>query len=75
MFLSCRNFDASIHRNANLHPVDKFNYLKVELEGAASAVISGLELTNSNYESVVISGLALTNSNYEVAISLLQERF
>jgi len=54
------SFDASIHRNPNLQPVDKFNYLKVELEGAASAVISGLELTNSNYE---------------VGINLLQERF
>ena len=54
------SFDASIHRNPNLQPVDKFNYLKVELEGAASAVISGLELTNSNYE---------------VAINLLQERY
>ena len=54
------SFEASIHRNPNLQPVDKFNYLRAELEGDASAVISGLELTNSNYE---------------VAVNLLQERF
>ena len=54
------SFEASIHRNPNLQPVDKFNYLRAELEGDASTVISGLELTNSNYE---------------VAVNLLQERF
>ena len=40
--------------------MDKFNYLRAELEGDARVVISGLELTNSNYE---------------VAVNLLQERF
>ena len=40
--------------------MEKFNYLRAELEGDASAVISGLELTNSSYE---------------VAVNLLQERF
>ena len=34
--------------------MEKFNYLRVELEGDASAVISRLELTNSNYEVTVI---------------------
>ena len=56
----CDSFEASIHRNPNLQPVDKFNYLRAELEEDASEVISGLELTNSNYE---------------VAVNLLQERF
>ena len=54
------SFEASIHKNPNLQPVDKFNYLRAELEGDASVVISGLELTNTNYE---------------VAVNLLQERF
>ena len=54
------SFEASIHRNPNLQPVDKLNYIRAELEGDASAVISGLELTNSNYE---------------VAVNLLQDRF
>ena len=54
------SFEASIHRNPNLQPVEKFKYIRAELEGDASAVISGLELTNSNYE---------------VAVNLLQDRF
>ena len=54
------SFEASIHKNPNLQPVVKFNYLRAELEG---------------YASVVISGLDLTNTNYEVAVNLLQERF
>ena len=54
------SFEASIHRNPNLQPVDKFNYLRVQLEGDASVVISGLELTNTNYK---------------VAVNLLQQRF
>ena len=54
------SFEASIHKNPNLQPVDKFNYSRAELEGDASVVISGLELTNTNYE---------------VAVNLLQERF
>ena len=37
--------DASIHKNPNLQPVDKFNYLRAELEGDVSVVICRLELT------------------------------
>lgn len=33
--------------------MDKFNYLRVELEGDVSIVIFGLELINFNYEVVV----------------------
>ena len=47
------SFEASIHKNPYFQPVDKFNYLKAELEGDAKAVISGLELTNSNYKVAV----------------------
>lgn len=53
-------FEASIHKNPNLQPADKFHYLRAELERESSLVISGLELTNTNYE---------------VAVNLLQERF
>lgn len=42
------SFEASIDKNPNLQPVDKFNYLRAVLEIDANAVISGLELTNSN---------------------------
>ena len=53
-------FEATIHNNKGLHAVDKFNYLKSQLYGNASEVISGLELTRDNYY---------------VAIDLLKERY
>ena len=37
--------ESAIHSNKQLHDVDKFNYLKAQLKGTASEVISGLELT------------------------------
>ena len=54
------SFEASIHRNPNLQPVEKFNYLRAELEVDAIEVISRRELTKSNYE---------------VTVNLLQGRF
>ena len=54
------SFEAFIHKNPNLQPVNKFNYLRAELEGDASV-------------HVVMSGLELTNTNYEVAVNLLRE--
>ena len=54
------SFDSAIHSNPSLSPVDKMNYLKAKLDGEAAEVISGL---------------ALTNVNYEEAIRLLQERY
>ena len=43
-------FEAAIHNNKNLHAVDKLNYLKSQLTGNASEVLSGLELTNDIYK-------------------------
>ena len=54
------SFDSAIHSNPSLSPVEKMNYLRAKLEGETSDVISGL---------------ALTNANYEEAIRLLQECF
>ncbi|XP_073249615.1 uncharacterized protein [Porites lutea] len=54
------SFESAIHSNASLNPVEKMNYLRAKLEGEAEEVISGLTLTNANYEE---------------AISLLQKRF
>ena len=54
------SLDSAIHSNPSLSPVDKINYLKAKLDGEAAQVISGL---------------ALTNFNYEEAIRLLQERY
>ena len=54
------SFHSAIHSNPPLSPVDKMNYLKAKLDGEAAEVISGL---------------ALSNVNYEEAIRLLQERY
>ena len=44
------SFNSAIHSNPSLSPVEKKNYLIDELDGATADVISGLSLTNSNYE-------------------------
>ena len=49
-----------IHLNPPLHSVNKFNYLKVQLRGEAKDVISGLDITRSNYD---------------VAVKMLTERY
>ena len=46
-------FEASIHKNSSLQPIDKFNYLRAQLEREALKAISGLELTNSNYDAAI----------------------
>lgn len=54
------SFESTIHKNKKLSKVEKFNYLKSKLGGEAKQAISGLNLSNDNYE---------------VAVSILQERF
>ena len=44
------SFNSAIHSNPSLSPVEKMNYLRAQLEGDAADVISGLPLTNANYE-------------------------
>ena len=56
------SFEASIHKNPNLLPVDKFNYLRAELEGDASVVISGSTKTR-NPEFGNGNGITETESN------------
>ena len=46
-------FEASIHKNSSLQPIDKFSYLRAQLEREALKAISGLELTNSNYDAAI----------------------
>lgn len=53
-------YEATIHRNPQLSSIDKFKYLKGYLVGKAQDTISGL---------------SLTESNYQIAIDLLEERF
>ena len=47
------SFESAIHKNINLNDVDKFQYLKSLLKGSAAETISGLALTNSNYNHTV----------------------
>ena len=47
------SFSSAVHTNASLNEVNKFNYLRSLLEGAALASLSGLSLTESNYKSAV----------------------
>ena len=54
------SFKAAVHNNSQLVGIDKFNYLKSLLSGAA------LE---------TIQGLALTDANYKEAVAILQRRF
>ena len=54
------SFTAAVHNNSQLVGVDKFNYLKTPLSGAA------LE---------AVQGLALTEANYKEAVTILQRRF
>ncbi|CAG2200461.1 unnamed protein product [Mytilus edulis] len=54
------SFESTIHKNKKLSKVEKFNYLKSKIGGEAKQAISGLNLSNDNYE---------------VAVSILQERF
>ena len=53
-------FESLIHKNSEMSPIDKFNYLSTLLE---------------DEESRVIQGLPLTNANYNVAIEILKDRF
>ena len=48
-------FNSAIHSNPSLSPVEKMNHLRAQLEGDAADVISGLHLTNTNYEQSIKS--------------------
>ena len=43
------SFTAAVHSNPSLSPVQKFGYLRAQLEGDAARAISGLPLTDDNY--------------------------
>ncbi|XP_063408992.1 uncharacterized protein LOC134692470 [Mytilus trossulus] len=54
------SYESAVHLNLSLTNVQKFNYLKAQLE----------------YEALdSIAGFALTNVNYDEAVNLLKERF
>lgn len=46
-------FEATIHNNPALAPVQKFTYLQSLLESSAAETVSGLALTAANYEEAI----------------------
>lgn len=54
------SFESTVHLNAGLNDIQRFSYLKSQLESEASKTIEGF---------------ALTNANYARAIDLLKERY
>ena len=46
-------FDAAVHSNPSLTPVEKFNYLKTLVTGAAEVSTEGLALNDANYSTAV----------------------
>ena len=47
------SYKSAVHDNESISKIDKFNYLRSLLEGAASRAIQGLTLSTSNYDSAV----------------------
>ena len=47
------SFEAAIHKNESLSDVEKFNYFRTFLEGAAKRAIEGISVTNANYNIAV----------------------
>ena len=48
------SFEAATHSNLNLTGVQKFNYLRAQLQSDTARVVAGFPLTNSNYEHSVL---------------------
>lgn len=46
-------FNAAIHSRSDLAEIEKLQYLKGQLKGAALKLIDGFRLTNTNYEMVI----------------------
>ena len=44
------SFHAAVHNKTSMSSINKFNYLKANLDGQALMVVSGLELSKENYE-------------------------
>ena len=54
------SFESSVNKNTKLSAIEKFSYLRSKLTGEARSAISGL---------------SLSNENYQIAIDILKERF
>ena len=63
------SFESTIHLNPELTNIDKFNYLNSLLEQSAAESISGLTLTNANYEEAIAAVLKKSYGNKQQIIS------
>jgi len=54
------SFETAVHSDPRLTGIQKFNYLRAQLQGDAARVVAGFPLTNDNYEH---------------SVSLLKQRF
>ena len=62
------SFDSAIHNCPALSKVQKFNYLKAQLQGDASRAIAGLPLTEANYDHAI----ALLTQRYGQSHKIVQ---
>jgi len=49
------SFDPVVHNSSSLSKVQKFNYLRAQLQGDALRAIAGLPLTNVNYDQAILT--------------------
>ena len=47
------SYESAIHRNPEMSPIDKFNYLRALLDGPAANAIQGLNLNYANYTAAI----------------------
>ena len=47
------SFEATIHKAPTMLPINKFNYLQIQLEDRVLKTIKRLELTNANYKTAI----------------------
>ena len=47
------SFDSAINQNPDLSAINKFNYLKMLLDGPTASTIQGLTLSKENYEAAL----------------------
>ena len=47
------SFESTVHQNSNLTDVERFSYLKSQLEGEVARTINGFALTHTNYARAV----------------------
>ena len=57
------SFNAAVHSNSHLTGVEKFNYLRAQLDGEAARTISGFALTDANYEQCWKHDLVRSNAS------------